>query len=133
MLTAAVRDLHHTFPGQFITDVRTSCPALWEHNPHITPLRDDDPETEVIECNYPLIHKSNQYPYHFIHGFIEDLGERLGLRIQPGLFKGDIHLTDQEKHWMSQVQEITKEQIPFWIIVAGGKSDFTIKWWDSVR
>lgn len=34
---------------------------------------------------------------------------------------------------MSQVQEITKEPLPFWIIVAGGKGDFTIKWWDSAR
>jgi ADP-heptose:LPS heptosyltransferase len=133
MLTAAIRDLHHTFPGHFLTDMRTSCPQLWEHNPYLTPVRDDDPEAEVIECNYPLIHKSNQYPYHFIHGFIEDLGERLGVRIQPGIFKGDIHLAEREKHWMSQVQEITKEPLPFWIIVAGGKGDFTIKWWDSAR
>src|SRR5690349_876674 len=31
MLTAAVRDLHRTFPGQFLTDVRTACGALWEN------------------------------------------------------------------------------------------------------
>ena len=41
MLTAAVRDLHLAYPGRFATDVRTSCPALWEHNPWITPRRDD--------------------------------------------------------------------------------------------
>ena len=29
MLPAAVRDLHRSYPGQFETDVRTSCPALW--------------------------------------------------------------------------------------------------------
>jgi ADP-heptose:LPS heptosyltransferase len=133
MLTAAVRDLHRTFPGQFLTDVRTSCGALWENNPHITALRDDDPAAELIECQYPLIHKSNQYPYHFIHGFIEDLSTRLGQRILPGPFKGSIFLAPQEKHWMSQVQEITHEPVPFWIIVAGGKADYTIKWWDSVR
>ena len=33
MLTAAVRDLHLTYPGEFVTDVRTSCPELWESNP----------------------------------------------------------------------------------------------------
>src|SRR5436309_573741 len=32
MLTAAVRDLHLTYPNQFITDVRTPCPHLWENN-----------------------------------------------------------------------------------------------------
>ena len=34
---------------------------------------------------------------------------------------------------MSQVQEITGAAIPFWIIVAGGKRDYTIKWWDQAR
>ena len=133
MLTAAVRDLHRTFPGEFVTDVRTSCPALWENNPHLTPLSEGDPEVEQIDCKYPLIHRSNQGPHHFIHGFIEFLGERLGVRIPPGPFKGDIHLSANEKRWISQVQEITREPVPFWIIVAGGKNDFTIKWWDSAR
>ncbi|MEI9894677.1 MAG: ADP-heptose--LPS heptosyltransferase [Chthoniobacter sp.] len=133
MLTAAVRDLHATFPGMFLTDVRTACPALWEHNPDITRVADDDPAAEVIECHYPLIHQSNQYPYHFIHGFIEDLSTKLGRRIVPGVFKGSIHLAPEEKHWMSQVQEITGEPVPFWIVAAGGKADYTIKWWDTVR
>ena len=38
MLSAAVRDLHAAYPGQFQTDVRTSTTALWENNPHITPM-----------------------------------------------------------------------------------------------
>ena len=46
MLTAAVRDLHCCYPGQFQTDVRTSCPALWLENPHLTPLDENDPEVE---------------------------------------------------------------------------------------
>jgi len=133
MLTAAVRDLHATFPGQYLTDVRTTGPALWEHNPHLTPLADDDPEVRRIECQYPLIHGSNQRPFHFIHGFIEYLGEQLGVRIRPGAFRGDIHLAPEERRWMSQVQEITRAPVPFWIVVAGGKRDYTIKWWDTGR
>ncbi len=133
MLTAAVRDLHVCYPNQFLTDVRTPCPQLWEHNPYLTHLDEADPDVELIECHYPLIHRSNRAPYHFIHGFIEFLNERLGLKIRPTVFKGDLHLTDREKSWMSQVQEITKAPVPFWIVVAGGKSDFTIKWWDARR
>jgi len=53
MLTAAVRDLHRSHPGSFVTDVRTPCPALWQHNPLVTPLKEGDPEVEVIECHYP--------------------------------------------------------------------------------
>src|SRR5258706_9318348 len=42
MLTAAVRDLHRCHPGEFLTDIRTSCPPLWENNPNITELREGD-------------------------------------------------------------------------------------------
>jgi ADP-heptose:LPS heptosyltransferase len=133
MLTAAVRDLHQAYPGQFVTDVRTPCPALWENNPYITPLREQDPGVEVIDCHYPLIHRSNHAPYHFLHGFIDYLNERLGLAIKPTQFRGSIHISAREKTWVSQVEEIVHRRVPFWIVVAGGKRDFTIKWWDHQR
>jgi hypothetical protein len=73
MLTAAVRDLHAAAPEQFQTDVRTSCPALWENNPRLTPLREGEPGVEVLDMHYPLIHQSNQRPYHFLHGYVQYL------------------------------------------------------------
>src|SRR5690242_2267659 len=133
MLTAALRDLHRRYPGEFLTDVRTSCPALWENNPYLTALDEHAPDVEVIDCEYPLIHRSNRAPYHFIHGFIAFLNGRLGLGIEPTEFKGDIHLSPRETSWMSQVQEITRLDIPFWLVAAGGKYDFTTKWWDHRR
>ncbi len=133
MLTAAVRDLHLTYPRRFVTDVRTPCPTLWENNPYLTPLAENDPEVRRIDCHYPLIHRSNHAPYHFLHGFIDYLNEELDLAVKPTAFRGDIHLSDREKSWMSQVQEITGEPVPFWIIVAGGKRDYTIKWWEPRR
>ena len=95
MLTAAVRDLHAACPGQFATDVRTSAEALWLHNPHLTKLRDN--EGEILDMHYPLVHQSNQRPYHFLHGFNQFLEERLALRIPVTRFAGDIHLAPQEK------------------------------------
>ena len=133
MLTAAVRDLHLAYPDAFQTDVRTSAPALWENNPFLTPLSDDDPEVEVLDCEYPLIHASNEAPYHFIHGFIDHLNQRLGLAIRPTRFHGDIHVSPLEKSWFSQVEEIVKEPLPFWIVVSGGKLDYTTKWWEPAR
>ncbi len=133
VLTAAVRDLHRCYPGQFITDVRTSCPQLWENNVFITPLDETEPDVVTIQCEYPLIHQSNTLPYHFLFGFIEHLNARLSLNIKPTAFKGDIHLSGLENSWISQVEEITGEDTPFWIIVSGGKYDFTTKWWDPRR
>lgn len=133
LLTAAVRDLHRCYPEQFVTDVRTSCSELWENNPYLTTLSETDPEVEVIPCEFPLINRCNEAPYHCIHGFIHFLNERLGLNIEPTLFKGDIHLSEQEKAWYSQVHELTGDDTPFWIVAAGGKYDVTIKWWDARR
>jgi ADP-heptose:LPS heptosyltransferase len=133
MLTAAVRDLHRSHPNRFLTDVRTCCPALWEHNPHVTPLDENDPEVTVIPCEYPLIHRSNQEPVHFLRAFPAFLNERLGLRIRVTEFKGDIHISDEEKRWFSRVEEIKGRSTPFWLITSGGKLDFTIKWWDAAR
>jgi ADP-heptose:LPS heptosyltransferase len=133
MLTAAVRDLHRCYPGRFITDVRTSCPHLWENNPFIAPLDERDPDVLTIPCEYPLIHQSNSRPYHFLFGFIEHLNDRLSLQVRPTEFRGDIHLSDLEKSWISQVHEITGDDTPFWIVVSGGKYDFTTKWWDPRR
>src|SRR3974390_3078790 len=97
MLTAAVRDLHRAYPGRFLTDVRTSCPSLWEHNPHLTPLKRKARGVRSLRCHYPLIHRSNTAPYHFIHGFIEHLNDQLGLKISPTECKADIHLGQQKK------------------------------------
>src|SRR5262249_9276695 len=133
MLTAAIRDLHHAYPGRFLTDVRTSCPALWKHNPHLTPLNKDDTDVRSMVCHYPLIHESNTSPYHFIHGFIEYLKEQLGVRIRPTAFKGYIHLSPEEQARPSIVEENLGQPAPYWIIVAGGKYDYTIKWWHRRR
>ncbi|PWU09168.1 MAG: hypothetical protein C5B50_27995, partial [Verrucomicrobia bacterium] len=154
MLTAAVRDLHRAYPGRFLTDVRTSCPALWRHNPHLTPLKPKGRGVRSMLCHYPLIHQSNTAPYHFIHGFIEYFNAKLGLNIRPTEFKGDIHLGRREKSNPGPVEEMLgngalslaerfrlkersglrgEEHGPYWIISAGGKYDFTVKWWHRRR
>ncbi|MBS0203966.1 MAG: class I SAM-dependent methyltransferase [Planctomycetes bacterium] len=128
MLTAAIRELHTAHPGQFQTDVRTSAEALWEHNPHLTKLRDGEPGVESIDVHYPLIHQSNQRPYHFLHGYTQFLEQRLGVRIPVTRFAGDIHLSAEEKSSPPLNGHSPPEK--FWIIVAGGKYDFTAKWWN---
>lgn len=133
MLSAAVRDLHASYPGQFLTDVRTSCAAIWEHNPHLTPLDEQDPDVEVLDCHYPLIHRSNSEPVHFLSGFTEYLNDRLGLAIRVTQFKGDIHISPEEKSWFSRIREMRGSDVPFWVFASGGKFDFTIKWWDAAR
>jgi len=129
MLTAAVRDLHAACPGGFQTDVRTSAEAIWENNPHITPLNENEPGVQTLDMHYPLIHQSNQRPYHFIHGYTQYLEQQLGMAIQVTRFHGDVYLTDEEKKRPGILDEAGVAE-NFWIVVAGGKYDFTAKWWN---
>jgi len=126
MLSAAIRELHTAHPGQFQTDVRTSADALWEHNPRITKLSESDPQVEVIDMHYPLVHQS-QSPYHFTHGYVQFLEKRLGISIFVSRFGGEVFLDDEERQSPFPGIELPEK---FWIIVAGGKHDFTAKWWN---
>lgn len=128
MLTAAVRDLHLSYPGEFITDVRSSCKDLWLNNPYLSPLSEADPDVQIIECEYPLVNVANARPFHFIHGFIDFLNTTLQVSIKPTNFHGDVHLTESER-----AAPPGFEGVRYWLIVAGGKFDYTIKWWSVQR
>lgn len=132
MLTAAVRDLHRCYPGRFLTDVRTSCPELFWHNPHITPIDENERGVRVMDCQYPLIHQSNEASFHFIYAFVDFLNRELQLDIRPTAFRGDIHLAASERRRPAALRD-RLDDLPIWIICAGGKYDYTIKWWSRRR
>jgi ADP-heptose:LPS heptosyltransferase len=147
VMSAAIRDLHLKYPNKFITGVDTPCNQLFENNPYITwDLDRNAPDVEFMRLDYDIIHNSNQAMYHFIHGYHFDLEKKLGVSLPEIHYKEDggvnhdyrafkphIVLSDDEKSWMSQISEITGKDTPFWIVVNGGKYDFTAKWWDPHR
>ncbi len=90
MLTAAVRDLHQAQPGQFQTDVRTSADALWQNNPYLTKFQEGAAGVETLDMHYPLVHQSNQRPYHFLHGYVQYLEQQLNLRIAVMIQKEEL-------------------------------------------
>lgn len=128
-LTAAVESLHSTYPGEFETDIRTSVPAVWEHNPWITKIEDDD--GQHIECEYPLIHVSGQVGYPFIAGYTHDLGVKIGRPLSLTTNRPHVYLSEDEKAWMSQVQQHAThgKRVPYWLVNAGVKRDYTAKQW----
>jgi len=74
-----------------------------------------------------MIHRSNQGPHHFTEGFTDHLEEALGVRIRRRLCYGDIHVSKEEREMPRQVEG------DYWIVVNGGKFDFTAKWWSPFR
>ena len=148
MLTAAIRDLHKVFPGRYETDVRTSCEAIWHHNPYLTRFpepwideeasrtRDAQPAVPrerdgilFIPCTYEI-----SPHHHFVGAFHRTLGRALGIEIPVTEVHGDIHFSEPERCWMSQLQEMGVQE-PFWIIATDGKWDYTAKWpnWQTLQ
>ncbi|MFA5321170.1 MAG: glycosyltransferase family 9 protein [Smithella sp.] len=124
MLTACVRDLKRWYP-EINVMVDTSCNVLFEHNPYLAGAVPIGESVIDIKMEYPLIHKVSERDVHFLHGFIEYINEKLSLRVKLTEFKGDLHLSEKEK-----TERIVQE--PYWVMVAGGKNDFTAKhWWQE--
>jgi len=120
MLTACVRDLKRWYPELNI-QVATSCDDLFENNPYIGPLSPGDSIID-IKMEYPDIHHLHEKDVHFLNGFIDFINEKLSLRVKLTEFKGDLHLTEEEKAWKPIDED-------YWVMVAGGKPDFPAKIW----
>jgi hypothetical protein len=129
MMTAAVRDLKHATGNRFKIAVSTTAMELWQDNPFVVPKKALGPTFREVRCEYPLVHQAHR-PYHFIHGMVQDLERKLNVRIPVTQFRGDIHLSKPEVEAPSPVYEKTGFGGKYWVLIAGGKSDFTTKWWN---
>jgi hypothetical protein len=130
-LTAAVESLHLTYPGEYVTDVRTTTPEIWQHNPRITPLDENDSEVDKLDLQYPSINRSNQEHLPFLGGYTDDLGRKIGRPLALKVNRPCLYLSDAEKTWIDQVQHHVTggRKIAFWLINAGIKNDYTTKAW----
>lgn len=131
MLTAAVRDLHETFPDVQI-GVHTRFPWLWENNPHIEthPIGYNDPQNSInnpvrVDLGYQTPHQTGNHPAreHFIYAFHSALEHRFDIHIKRGIPYPDIHITEDD------TPIITDAEKPILLINAGSKPDFPIKQW----
>ncbi len=130
-LTAAVESLHLIYPGEYETDVRTPAAEIWQHNPRITPIPDGDPDARKIECHYPSIGRSNQEPVPFLAGYTSHLGEQLGRPLRCVVNRPQLYLSPEEASWQNHIsQHFTGgKQVPYWLVNAGVKADYTAKSW----
>jgi hypothetical protein len=125
-MTRALIDLKAAFPSWQI-DVRT--PGRWVGRtselylgcPHITPLRDDDPEVERIQMEYKAIRQSNAQHIHYTEAWRKDLERQLGVDIpSTGFFPRLWPLPEERKR---------PEGLPerYWVIATGWRPDCILK------
>jgi ADP-heptose:LPS heptosyltransferase len=84
-------------------------------------------DAETIDMQYPLIHQAVQTGRHFSEGHREFLEAHLGVPIRKTSMRPDIFLSQPEMEWVSEIKVRFEYDGPYWIIVAGGKNDYTLK------
>lgn len=127
-MTRAVADLKNTYP-EYLIDVRTPCPEIWENNPHLTRLEDADPEVEKYDITYDEINQSGFTGEHFMDAFRHDIEKKLGVQVIRYGNSPELWVSDLERTWINQVEVEFGWKGPFWILNAGWKPDNELKWY----
>lgn len=122
MMTCAIRDLKTTYPDRYLIRVDTNTMHIWDNNPYLSTF--DEPDMIVKIGPKSATQSSQTSGLHYCNGYRVSIENNLNISIKQGPIKPDIHLSDAEKkdRWIDG---------RYWIIVAGGKSDFTSKIWPA--
>jgi ADP-heptose:LPS heptosyltransferase len=89
----------------------------------------DHPEPEFVQVQYNDIHNCGWTGRHFSTAYPMHPEEKLGVKIPQTTLYPDLHLSEEEKGWMNQVEDTFGYKGPFWLINAGHKSDYPLKQW----
>ncbi len=74
----ALGDLKRTYPHWSI-DVRSPAPAIWDNNPHLTPLDESSPDVEIYSITYDDINISGWHGNHYSDAFRTDIEKKLNM------------------------------------------------------
>jgi len=125
VFTAAIKALHISQPGAFLTDYHGYHPSLLENNPYITHL--EPWEGQEVDTDYGYACMRSGRPFHFLYGYVENLSKQLGVHIELSDFRGDLYLSDAERELYPGLKP------PYIVINAGSKGDITAKQWSNHR
>ena len=145
LMSIALRSLHKAYPGEYLSDVRSPCNEIFMNNPYVQKLPIPDPaaankaieelkknethppimvgDTKYIISHYPLIHVSGMTGLSFSDGHRMFLAQQLCITIPRTGMKPDIFFSQTEL----SLPRLVKGK--YWIINAGIKNDYTLKWY----
>jgi ADP-heptose:LPS heptosyltransferase len=131
MSTSAFRDLQKAYPGEYLTDVRcpSGCEQIFANSPYIARIDDADPDARKIRLDYSEIHRSGWSGRPFAYAHTIDLAKNIGREIPHTTLKPDIFFSQDELLWPSPVTVETGYDGKYWIINAGIKNDYTLKYY----
>lgn len=129
VLTSAIRDLNLAYPDKYRCNVWGErgqlYPALLENNPFVDTTITPKTSTRIIVPHYheEMRLSNTQRDLHFTEAITSNIAKQLGITIRSNK-RPALYLTDQEKANRPQ-------QKPYWVLMAGCKSDITTKCWSE--
>jgi predicted O-methyltransferase YrrM/ADP-heptose:LPS heptosyltransferase len=145
IMSVAIRSLQKAYPGKYLLDVRSPCNEIFMNSPYVTKLPIPDPaaankvieelkrdethppimlgDTKYMISHYPEIHRSMLTGLPFCDGHRMFLEKQLATPIPRSGMEPDIFLSNAELKYPRQVQG------QYWLINAGIKNDYTLKWY----
>jgi ADP-heptose:LPS heptosyltransferase len=129
IMSGAIRDLKLAYNDEYLIDVRSPCNEIFLYSPRLTPLNQSDKDVETIDMQYPIIHHSGYTGLHFSDGHRLFLQEYLKHKIPKTSMRPEIFLSQDELLWTSQLSTEFGYEGKYWIVNAGVKSDYPLKWY----
>lgn len=122
-MTAVVRDLKAHLGADVEVATDTAFADVWKHNPHVVPLPRSGARAgwSRYTLTYgPDLKRVHLDRTHFLTAWHADVKRQTGIAVPCTRPRPDIHLGPDE----------AAPVVPgrYWLVVAGGKSDFTTKW-----
>lgn len=120
-MTALVRDIALTHPGKYQVAVETSFRDIWLNNPYIHGVTETVRGATVVKLSYgEYITLAARQPLHFLESFHKDFEKKTGIKVPLTHPTPDLHLSAQE----AAARHVAGR---YWVLLAGGKLDFTTK------
>jgi len=123
LLTALCRDIHRAYPGQFELLLNTHFREVFNNNPWARVERPNEKPARLIDINYKegIRASGKGEKIHMLAWYHKDFSQKTGLMVPVTQPHGDLYLTAEE------MQPTVSGR--YWVIMAGGKKDVTIKIW----
>jgi len=132
LMTALIRDIHKTYPGEYETGVDTHWTNVWWNNPYVSKFEPKN-SIQTIEIGWGDAISWNAYAKygnkkemkHILAWYHYDFEKKTGIKVPVTDPKPDLHLTQEERSRRIQGR--------YWVIISGGKLDMTTKHWHAHR
>ena len=125
VLSACIRAIDDAYPGRFDIYAQTADQDIWANSPRVLPP--PFPREHVFDIGYTAgIQGANAHAGHFVSGMLHDVATKLRLDLPLRDLRPEVWLTEEEK-------DPANSPVPpgYWVVMAGGKFDFTPKIWDK--